>query len=79
MMMQFSPTPKSPQSPDPAFEAWRNYAARVSQALQERREDAYEAPRNDAGAKPNSGNYPFDIGDTTGSVPATGRRKAGAP
>jgi len=27
---------------------------------------------------PTTGNYPFDVGSTTGSVSATGRRKAGA-
>jgi hypothetical protein len=50
MMLQFSQPPKSP-SPESDFEAWRSYAARVSQALRERREDAYEeSARNDSGS-----------------------------
>jgi hypothetical protein len=52
MMLQFSQVPKPPQpsDSDSAFEAWREYAARVSQAIRERREDAYEeSARNDAG------------------------------
>lgn len=49
MMAQFSQPPK-PQSSNPELEAWREYAARVSQAIRDRREDAYrDSGRNDAG------------------------------
>ena len=46
-MLQSSQAPK-PQSPNADFEIWRDYAARVSQAIRERREDAYQDSRADA-------------------------------
>jgi hypothetical protein len=50
MMLQFSQPQKPPPRSDSDFEAWREYASRVSQAIRERREDAYEDNgRNDAG------------------------------
>lgn len=44
MMFQFSRPPNPPtRSPDSEFKAWRDYVARVSRAIRERRENAYDA------------------------------------
>jgi hypothetical protein len=45
MMMQFSQEPKMLLS-DMNLEAWRSYVKRITQAVRERREDAYEAMRD---------------------------------
>ena len=44
MMLLLSQSPNRPQQPqtDSDFEVWRNYAARISNAIRERREDAYD-------------------------------------
>jgi hypothetical protein len=50
MMLQFNQPQKPLPRVDSDFEAWREYASRVSEAIRERREDAYEdSGRNDAG------------------------------
>lgn len=63
MMLQFSRAPTPPPSPDSDFKAWREYVARVSQAIRERREDAY-----DESARPDTGNAKASI-----RAPATPR------
>lgn len=54
MMAQFSDPPK-PQRPNSELDAWREYAAQVSRAIRERREDAYDdGARNETSGKPAS-------------------------
>ena len=52
MMVTFRPSPK-PQTNSSEMDTWRAYAARVSRAVRERREDAYfDTGKSETGARP---------------------------